>query len=70
MAGEAGGVGGAGGGGAAGGGATGAPSQAVFEAALAKMQAAAETRLKQDAERTEQQEQNGAAKQAAARTSV
>ncbi len=66
MADSASGVGGA----AGGGGATGAPSQAVFEEALARMQAAAETRLKQDAQRTEQQEENGAAKQAAARTSV
>jgi len=48
----------------------GAASTAAFDAALARMTAAAEKRLEQDATRTERQEELGAAKQAAARTSV
>lgn len=52
------------------GGATGAASDAAFNEALAKMTAAAEKRLEQDALRTEVQEIIGAAKQAAARTSA
>ena len=65
------GTGNAGGAGAAGGGgATGAPSDAAFNEALAKMQAAAEKRLDQDARRTEQQEINGAAKGASRATSA
>lgn len=49
---------------------TGAASDAAFNEALAKMTAAAEKRLEQDALRTEVQEIIGAAKQAAARTSA
>lgn len=49
---------------------TGAPSDAAFNRALARMTAAAEKRLDQDARRTETQEIIGAAKQAAARTSA
>lgn len=55
---------------ASGGGADGAASTEAFNAALARMTAAAEKRLEQDATRTERQEELGAAKQAAARTSV
>lgn len=52
------------------GGADGAASTEAFNKALARMTAAAEKRLEQDATRTERQEELGAAKQAAARTSV
>lgn len=51
-------------------GADGAASTEAFNKALARMTAAAEKRLEQDATRTERQEELGAAKQAAARTSV
>ena len=59
-----------GGGGSAGGAAGGGGSDAKFEAALARMEAAGDKRIEQDARRTEVQEQIGASKQAAARTSV